>query len=299
MTMLQAGHRRFLSGSSPTADLSAHRRGQLLESQRPFAIVLTCADSRVAPEHVFDVGLGEIFVVRVAGNVVSEEALASIEYAIHELGTSLLVCMGHQHCGAVTAAAEDIGDPQMTTTSMRELYARLQPSVARARGEGLAGPQLVERAVELNAERALSEIRTRSKLARQLETDGRLGMVAASYELETGDLVWLPDAPAPTAAYRSAHPPHTDPHAGHAAAETAERLPIIDREEIVPEHRHTASAAGEPALPAPPGGAHVEATETAPPEKSADSAMMLMIASSVSIAGVALLMALKRHFSPS
>lgn len=190
LSMLQAGHRRFLNSSKSRVDLGETRRHQLLNGQRPIAVVLTCADSRVPPELLFDVGLGEVFVVRVAGNVVSDEALASIEHGIADLGASLLIAMGHQNCGTVSAAVTEAENPHLST-SMRQLLARLEPSITQAQHEGFGGGELINRAVELNASRTLTQARARSSVVREAEARGKLALLPVSYELDTGDLHWL------------------------------------------------------------------------------------------------------------
>ncbi|MBK8099416.1 MAG: hypothetical protein IPK26_20095 [Planctomycetes bacterium] len=195
LRLLQAGHRRFLSDGRPTADLSQKRRENLTQGQQPLAIVVTCADSRVAPEHLFDAGLGELFVVRVAGNAIDDDGLASIEYAAAHTGASLLVVLGHSACGAITAAADAPHDPHHTT-NLRALLQRLEPAVERARASGKTGRDLVELAVRGNAMRALVEARSRSALLRQLERDGKFAMLAAVYDLASGDVEWLKDGEA-------------------------------------------------------------------------------------------------------
>ncbi|MBL9077674.1 MAG: carbonic anhydrase [Planctomycetes bacterium] len=190
LRMLQAGHRRFLGDGKPTGDVGKQRREALTHGQQPLAIVLTCADSRVAPEHVFDSGLGELFVIRIAGNTLNDDALASIEYAAAHTGASLLVVMGHTRCGAVQAALEHPENQQLSP-NLRALLARIEPSVAAARAQGRG--DLVELAVRANVLRTVAEARSRSGLLRQLETDGRFALLPAVYDLATGDLEWLKD----------------------------------------------------------------------------------------------------------
>ena len=127
------GMRDALTPKLPVSEKSELRR-RLACGQAPFAIVLTCADSRVPPEHVFNAGLGELFVVRVAGNVCEPSVLASIEYAAEQLSVQLCVVMGHEQCGAVKAAAESgHGEP---SAPMKQLLAHIEPSVRRARPVG-------------------------------------------------------------------------------------------------------------------------------------------------------------------
>jgi carbonic anhydrase len=197
---LQAGHRRFLSSRVPAGDTSASRRAQVALGERPQAVIVTCSDSRVPPEHLFDAGLGELAVVRVAGNVLNDEVQASIEHAVQRLGASLVLVLGHSRCGAMQSACEHQDDPQLSP-SMRSLVAQLEPAVAAARARGASGDELVERAVERHALRFVERLRASSKVVRELERQGSLSLVAAVYELDSGDLRWLKDgAPfAPTA----------------------------------------------------------------------------------------------------
>jgi len=224
LRLLQAGHRRFLGDGLPSGDLTPARRTQLTTGQQPVAIVLTCADSRTAPEHVFDAGLGELFVIRVAGNAVNDDVLASIEYAAHHTGASLLVVMGHTRCGAVTAAAEHPEDQQLTS-NMRSLLARLEPSVEKARASGGKGAELVELAVRANVLRAIAEARSRSAILRDLEKQGRFAMLPVVYDIASGDLTWLKDAegaeketvPAAAPSGETAHDHGSEAHDENAA----------------------------------------------------------------------------------
>lgn len=194
LAMLQAGHRRYLSGNGGHPDLSLARRQELANGQNPAAVVVTCADSRVAPEHVFDSGLGEIFVVRVAGNVLNDSVQASVEYAVEHLGASLIVWMGHDQCGAVKAALASDGHGKVSE-SMRRLLERLEPAVERAKR--FAGEdELLARSIQENVLRSLQELRKNSTVVQELEEKGKLGIVPVVYRLESGDLAWLDEAQA-------------------------------------------------------------------------------------------------------
>lgn len=234
LRMLQAGHRRFLGDGLQSSDLSGPRREQLTHGQRPLAIVLTCADSRVAPEHVFDAGLGELFVIRVAGNAINDDVLASIEYAASHTGASLLVVMGHTRCGALTAAAQHPEGHQLST-SMRALLARLEPSVEKVRRNGQKGPELVELAIRANVQRAVAEARSRSAILRELEHAGNFAMLPVVYDIASGDVTWLKDAgeAAPSTAAATTVPAaapagetsHGKSHPAHAEAPSAHDEP--------------------------------------------------------------------------
>ncbi len=285
LRLLQAGHRRFLGDGQPTGDLSPGRREALTHGQRPLAIVLTCADSRVPPEHLFDAGLGELFVVRIAGNTLNDDALASLEYAATHTGASLLVVLGHTRCGAIGAAAdlaaahaEGKADQHTLTPGMRALLARLEPAVEMARAAGARGDALVDLAVRHHVLRTIAEARARSTVVRQLEHDGRLAVLAAVYDVGSGDISWLkePVEPAPpatpaaeTAPTHRADTPRRDPATGGEQAEhhTAPTLDWADPRALAvvsPAHTHPPSdgashdrpAHGAAAGPTAPAASH-------------------------------------------
>jgi carbonic anhydrase len=243
LRMLQAGHRRYLGDGRPSGDVSASRREALTHAQQPLAIVLTCADSRVAPEHIFDAGLGELCVVRLAGSTLSDDALASIEYAAARTGASLLVVMGHTQCSAMRTAAQKAEGSEMSA-HMRALIAHLEPAVAHARASGVRGDALVDLAVKANAMRTIVEARSRSTLLRQLEAAGRFVMLPVVYDLGTGDLDWLKDtleqapAAAPSGETRPASPAPPPAAAAQATPRTGPEWP-----------RSPAAAAVAPAAP--------------------------------------------------
>ncbi|MCB9876408.1 MAG: hypothetical protein H6835_02310 [Planctomycetes bacterium] len=222
LRMLRAGHRRFLGDARPQPDLTAARRAQLAEGEQPIAVVLTDTDSRIAPEHVFDAGLGELYVVRTSGNVLTDESLASIEFAASELGASLLVVMGHNRCAPVAAATRQPEHQQMTP-NQRQLLRLLEPSVMGAHGGNPA--ELAEDAGRRNVQRAVNEARSRSALLRSLEQQGRFAVLPVFYDVASGDLEWLKDgAPEQAVAARSSSQHDSAPRTsarhetGHAAS---------------------------------------------------------------------------------
>ncbi len=197
---LQEGHRRYLAAVQPKGDVSAQRRETLVSGQRPFAVVVTCADSRVAPEHLFDCGLGEIFVVRVAGNVLNDDVQASIEYAVEHTGASVVLVLGHAHCGAVKAACGARGNKsQHLGPNLDRLIARIAPAVDLAHAEHHGGDALVERAVELNVLGTLTALRASSHVVHELEHTGQLAVLGAVYQLDSGELKWLREGETPAA----------------------------------------------------------------------------------------------------
>jgi carbonic anhydrase len=164
------------------------RQRQLVAGQNPHAEILSCADSRVPPELIFDQGLGDLFIVRVAGNVASDIELGSLEYGAEHLRVPLLVVLGHQHCGAVTAAVEGGG----AEGHIGALIALLRPAVEKTRG--LPGDP-VENAVKANVEMVVKQLRTATPVLAELVAHGKLKVVGAVYSLDTGKVTWLPDTP--------------------------------------------------------------------------------------------------------
>ena len=186
---LQAGNDHHVAKKYQHPHQSAERQRELSSGQQPHAIVLSCADSRVAPEIILDQGLGDLFDVRVAGNVASDPELASIEYAAEHLHSPLLVVMGHQKCGAVTAAAES-GEAEGHLPSLLNL---IKPAVASAKGQP---GDLIENAVRINVENVVRQVRGSKPVLAPLVDRGVLTVVGAVYSLDTGKVAWLPNGPA-------------------------------------------------------------------------------------------------------
>jgi len=182
---LKAGNDHHVAKRYQHPHQTAARQRELASGQSPHAIVLSCADSRVAPEIILDQGLGDLFDVRVAGNVAGDPELASIEYAAEHLHTPLLVVMGHQKCGAVTAAAES-GE---AAGHLPSLLAMIRPAVASARGRP---GDLIDNAVRINVENVVQQVCTSKPLLAGLVEHGELTVVGAVYSLDTGKVTWLP-----------------------------------------------------------------------------------------------------------
>ena len=179
---LKDGNDRFVADSIDGQLQDSARRESLVSGQDPYAIILSCADSRVVPELAFDVGLGEIFVVRVAGNVANSSSIASIEYAVAHIGTPVIVVLGHQSCGAVTAAVSG-GD---NGYNLNHLLSHITPAIV-ASGEGAA----VNDVVKKNAEMTATELKNRSAIIRGAVESGKLKIVLAYYNLDTGKVDFL------------------------------------------------------------------------------------------------------------
>jgi len=197
---LKAGNDHHTAKRYQHPHQTAARQRELTATQHPHAIVLSCADSRVAPEIILDQGLGDLFDVRVAGNVASDIELASIEYAASHLHTPLLIVMGHQRCGAVTAAAES-GEAEGHLPS---LLALIRPAVERAKAQP---GDLIDNAVRLNVENVVRQVRGSTPVLAALVDGGALTVVGAVYSLDTGKVAWLPDGQTKTIARLCARSP--------------------------------------------------------------------------------------------
>ena len=162
------------------------RQHELAAGQNPHAVILGCADSRVPPEIIFDQGLGDLFTVRVAGNVAGVNELASIEYAVEHLHTPLLVVMGHQKCGAVSAAVEG-GE---AGGHLPDLLKAIQPAVDKAKG--MPG-DAIENAVRNNVEMVGEQLRASQPVLATFVKQGKLRIIGAVYSLDTGKVTWLPE----------------------------------------------------------------------------------------------------------
>jgi carbonic anhydrase len=190
-TMVE-GNKRFISGKTQTREL-LEKRKELAKGQSPKVIVLACADSRVSPELLFDQNLGDLFVVRTAGNIGGKIVIGSIEYAAEHLGSSVLLVLGHENCGAVAAAAS--GDV-MPSDNLKKIVDDIKPAVDQAAATGATKDALIAKAVECNVSVSAENLLKNSKILSHLVETGKLQVVQAVYSLETGEVKVL-DAKAP------------------------------------------------------------------------------------------------------
>ena len=190
LARLREGNRRFAAGapSSTLLDNQA-RRSALTTGQEPFAIILGCSDSRVPAEMVFDQGLGDLFVIRVAGNIVAPSQIGSVEFAAVRFGTLLVVVLGHSQCGAVLATLEALEQPaEFASRNLRSIVDRVRPSVEALLATGLKDDHeaLVREAVRANVRVAADHLRHGSAILEQLIQDTGFRVVGAEYSLESG-----------------------------------------------------------------------------------------------------------------
>ncbi len=183
LAKLKEGNARFSSSKVSQGKPTAAKRAETAQAQHPFAIVLGCADSRTAPEIVFDQNIGDLFVVRTAGNLVDEHALGSIEYAVDHLGARLIVVLGHTRCGAVTAALASDTAPGHVQSLVRDI----QPAVKAAKGKD---GNVTDLTVAENARLMAAKIRNEASLG---EFAKEVRIISGVYDLDTGKVEWAKD----------------------------------------------------------------------------------------------------------
>ncbi|OQX75855.1 MAG: carbonic anhydrase [Bacteroidetes bacterium 4484_276] len=182
LNRLKEGNAKFVADKLEGKLQDSSRRVSLLDGQKPYAIILSCADSRVVPELAFDTGLGELFVVRVAGNVANSSSIASIEYAVAHVGTKLIVVLGHQSCGAVTAAVAG-GD---NGYNLNHLLSHITPAIIASK-QGATVNDIAKKNVELTVE----ELKNRSQIIKNAIDKGDIKVVPAYYNLGSGRVDFL------------------------------------------------------------------------------------------------------------
>jgi carbonic anhydrase len=191
---LREGNRRFVENQTTATALSHQARAALVAGQAPFAIVLGCSDSRVPAELVFDQGLGDLFVIRVAGNVVAPSQVGSVEFAAARFGTRLVVVMGHSQCGAVVATLEELQEGTANgSRNLRSITDRVRPSVeplVRTAGT-LDREVLLREAIRANVRASVEHLRHGSELLEKLIRNDGLVVVGAEYSLETGAVAFF------------------------------------------------------------------------------------------------------------
>lgn len=191
LARLTQGNNRFLAGQrGQDAQETRLRRAQVANDQDPFAIILGCSDSRVPAEMVFDQGLGDLFVIRVAGNIVAPSQIGSIEFAAAKFNTHLVVVLGHTQCGAILATIEELQqDTDEQSPNLRSIVDRVRPAVEPLLADG--GDDIVGRAVRANVKASVEDLKHGSEILEDLVDLGTLSIVGAEYSLETGRVKFL------------------------------------------------------------------------------------------------------------
>jgi carbonic anhydrase len=198
LARLREGNRRFVENQTTGTALTHQARAALVAGQAPFAIVLGCSDSRVPAELVFDQGFGDLFVIRVAGNVVAPSQVGSVEFAAARFGTRLVLVMGHSQCGAVVATLEELEEGTANgSRNLRSITDRVRPSVeplVRTAGT-LDREVLLREAIRANVRASVEHLRHGSELLEKLIRNDGLVVVGAEYSLETGAVAFFDEVP--------------------------------------------------------------------------------------------------------
>ena len=270
LTMLREGNARFVSGQIQRPNADAARRAEIAGGQQPFAILLSCSDSRVPVELAFDRGIGDLFVIRVAGNVADTDEIGTIEYGVGHLHSPLVVVMGHSACGAVKAVASGAE----VHGSIPGLVDNIIPAVewVKKTRPDLKGDDLVNAAIEANVWQSIDDLVTRSSEVADHLKEGKIKVVGAVYDIPSGRVRWLGEHPyqdkllsassraiAPMPGHDEAHAEpmksNADPMAGHNAPEN---------HGAAPAHPHDADAPASHPAPAKKTAEAHEDTHDAP-----------------------------------
>ncbi|MDD5952469.1 MAG: carbonic anhydrase [Oscillospiraceae bacterium] len=182
---LEAGNQAYLNGTANMNISSDLRSNLATNGQKPHTIVITCSDSRVPPELIFNSGLGELFVIRTAGNVVDNFEIGSVEYAADHLGSPLILVLGHSHCGAVGAAVEG-----HATGNIESIVEEITPSVEKAKENETEEDKITAKAEDLNVENSIEKLRT-SEILSNLESEGKVKIIGGKYDIDTGKVTFF------------------------------------------------------------------------------------------------------------
>ena len=185
ISKLKQGNGRYTSGTLQHPGQTAERRTELANTQHPFATILSCSDSRVPPEIVFDQGLGDLFIVRVAGNLINDEGLGSIEYSVDHLGTRLILVLGHQSCGAVKAAKETIAAKGKAPGHIESLVTAIKPAVEATAKDDL------ETTIKANVKHVVETLRSSTPILKAKVDSGQVQVIGGYYSLDTGAVTFL------------------------------------------------------------------------------------------------------------
>ncbi|MCE7055825.1 carbonic anhydrase [Algoriphagus sp. AGSA1] len=189
--LLKEGNKRFVQNLKANRNL-LQQANETSDGQHPFAVILSCIDSRTSAELIFDQGLGDIFSVRIAGNIVNEDILGSIEFACKVAGSKIIVVLGHSKCGAIKGACDHVEMGNLTA-----LLAKIRPAVDEERqtkkNRNSTNAKFVENVAEINVKRTVKAITERSTIIKQMLDNGEIGIVGGIHELSTGQVSFYPD----------------------------------------------------------------------------------------------------------
>lgn len=188
ITGLKEGNKRFVEGDLTARDHTVQIR-KTVNGQFPKAVILSCVDSRVPVEDVFDKGIGDIFVARVAGNFVNEDILGSMEFGCKVSGSKVILVLGHEHCGAVKAAVDDVKLGNITA-----MLSKIRPAVESVKYDGdrtSKNAEFVHLACESNVRKTIQDIRTKSPILKEMEDQGEIKIISGVYDMDTGEVDFL------------------------------------------------------------------------------------------------------------
>ena len=185
ISKLKEGNSRYTSGNLQHPGQTTERRTELAKIQHPYAAIVCCSDSRVPPEVVFDQGLGDLFIVRVAGNVINDEGLGSLEYTVDHLGTRLILVLGHQRCGAVDAARETIAAKGKAPGHIQSLVTAIKPAVEATAKEDL------DATIKANVKHVVDTLRSSTPILKAAIDSGKIQVIGGYYSLDTGAVTFL------------------------------------------------------------------------------------------------------------
>lgn len=192
---LRAGNRRFVDHVISLEALLSHaRRAEHAKAQEPFAVILGCSDSRAPAEFVFDQGLGDLFVIRVAGNIAAPSQIGSVEFAVERFGIRLVVVLGHSNCGAVQATLDAIDHPDEVSPGLQAIVGRIQPGLAGI-GDGEKDPCRIQAAVRANVRHTVRRLHADSPILEKMVREQGLLIVGADYSLQTGEVDFFENMP--------------------------------------------------------------------------------------------------------
>jgi carbonic anhydrase len=230
LAKLRAGNERFVSGQPHDWSADAAKREELVKGQEPFACVITCADSRVPPEILFDQSLGDVFVIRLAGNVITQEVTGSVDYAVEHLHVPVVVVLGHSSCGAVGAALSDTP----AEGPIGSLIALIKPSIDAAKRKGFSGDDLGPAAISENARHSVDALVQSSRAIDEGIQKGTLTVLSAIYDLSSGRVDWQTQVSAavvPASVASAAEDTHENSAAGTEVEKVAPKAQTADAKE--------------------------------------------------------------------
>lgn len=191
LTLLEEGNKRFINNLKANRNL-LQQANETSDGQHPFAVILSCVDSRTSAELIFDQGLGDIFSVRVAGNIINEDVLGSMEFACKVAGSKIIVVLGHTSCGAVKGACDHVEMGNLTA-----LLAKIRPAMddesTTKENRTSGNPDFVQNVAAINVKRTVKAIMERSTILQRMIADGEVGIIGGMHDLATGQVTYYPD----------------------------------------------------------------------------------------------------------